>query len=176
MRRAGIIAVGAGLAWPATLGAAGLTVTKTSTIVADGMGTLSPKALPGALVDYQLLVASPPGNLLATVANVTVTDVLPATVKLRVADLVAGNGPIEFVDGNLLGLGLLGSGLGYSYAGLGSAADGVDFSDNGGVTWTYVPVPDAGGFDPRVRAIRVRLAGSQVAGSGFRLRLRVAIR
>lgn len=176
MRRAAVIALaGAALAWPAALAAAGLTITKTSTVVADGMGTLSLRALPGALIDYQLLVGNPAGNLLATVGNVTVVDVLPATVKLRVVDLVGG-GPIEFVDGNQLGLGLVGSGLAYSYAALGSAADGVDFSSDGGVSWTYVPVPDADGFDPRVRAVRVRLTGVQVASSGFRLRFRVAIR
>ena len=152
MRRR-IALVGAALAWPAATAAAPLTVAKTGVVVADGVSALNPRALPGALVDYHLLVANPLGNTLATVAGVTVIDVLPATVKLRVVDLVAGGaGPVEFTDGNLLGLGLLGSGLGYSYAALGSAADGIDFSDNGGATWTYVPGARCG----RVRPARAR--------------------
>ena len=177
MRRRVAAAALAGLllAWPATLGAASLVVTKTATVVADGVNAANPKALPGALVDYALTVTNPAGNALATVAGVTVVDPLPAAVKLRVIGLDGNAGPIEFADGNLLGLGLLGSGLALSFVSLASTADGVDFSTDG-IDWTYVPVPDAAGFDARVRAIRVRLAGSQTAASGFRLRYRVAVR
>ena len=53
--------------------------------------------------------------------------------------------------------------------------DGVDFSTDG-IDWTYVPVADATGCDANVRAIRVRLTGTQAAASGFRLRYRVIVR
>lgn len=156
--------------------AAPLTLAKTAAVVADGVNTINPKAIPSARVDYAITVANPLANVAATVGAVTVTDALPAGVKLRVADLgAAGSGPVEFVDGNLLGLGLLGSGLTFGFVSLASVADSVDFSADG-VTWGYVPVPDASGCDPLVRAIRVRLTGNQVAGSGFRLRFRVAVK
>ena len=160
---------------PGAVQAAGLTVTKTSTVVADGVSAIMPRALPGALVDCSTTVVNPIGNLLSTVAGVTVVEPLSPSVKLRVVDLSGGGGPVEFVDGALLGLGLAGSGLGFSFASLGSGGDGVDFSADG-VTWTYVPVPDAQGFDARVRAVRVRLSGAQAAGGGFRLRYRVAVK
>lgn len=174
MRRSWLIAAFV-LTVPAPLAAAGLTVTKTTSVASDGISIL-PKALPGALVDEAVLVVSPLGNGLAAIAGVAVTDTIPITVKLCLADLGgAGSGPVEFADGNLLGLGLLGSGLSYRYASLASTTDAVDFSADG-VTWSYVPVADAAGCDVNVRAIRVRLTGTQTAGSGFRLRYRVAIR
>ena len=158
------------LAAPAA--AAPLTLVKASSVVADGV---NPKAIPGALVDYTVVVTNPAANSLSAVGGVTVTDTLPVNVKLRVADLGAsGSGPVEFADGNLLGLGLLNSGLSYGFVSLASASDSIDFSTDG-VTWSYVPVVDASGCDARVRAIRIRLAGNQVAGSGFRLRFRVAV-
>ena len=165
------------IALPAPLAAAAtLTVTKSTSVVADGVNTANPKALPGASVDEAILVVSPATNGIATIAGVMVADTIPAGVKLRVADLgAAGSGPIEFADGNLLGLGLVGSGLGYSYISLASMTDRLDFSSDG-VTWTYVPVADASGCDANVRAIRVRLAGAQTVASGFRLRYRVLIR
>ena len=168
--------------WPIALAmiagpaaAAPLTLVKASSVVADGVNLANPKAIPGALVDYTVVVTNPAANSLSTVGGVTVTDALPVNVKLRVADLGAsGGGPVEFADGNLLGLGLLGSGLSFGFASLASTTDSVEFSTDG-VDWGYVPVADASGCDARVRAIRMRLAGNQVAGSSFRLRFRVAI-
>ncbi len=161
---------------PAPLAAAALTVTKTTAIAADGVSTANPKALPGATLDEAITVVSPLANGLAAIAGVSVVDTIPAAVKLRVVDLGAGgSGPIEFADGNLLGLGLVGSGLAFRFTSLASASDGVDFSADG-VTWTYVPVADAAGCDANVRAVRVRLSGSQAPGSGFRLRYRVMVK
>jgi hypothetical protein len=109
------------------------------------------------------------------VRAVQISDAIPANVKLRVADLVAATrGPVEFVDGNLLNLGLLGSGLTFRFGGLGDTTDSVEFWD--GQSWTYTPVPDADGCDVKVRAVRVVLPGTQSAGSAFRLRFRVLVR
>lgn len=164
------------LAFPAPLAAADLTVTKSVSVVADRVNTLNPKALPGATVEEAVLVTSPLGNGLAAIAAVSVVDTIPVAVKLRVTDLGAGgSGPVAFADGDLLGLGLLGSGLSFRFVSLASTADSVDFSSDG-VTWTYVPSADADGCDGNVRAIRVRLSGSQTVGSGFRLRYRVVVR
>ncbi|WP_174291629.1 hypothetical protein [Sphingomonas bacterium] len=163
-----------GLALPTPLAAASLTVTKTVSVIADGVSTANPKALPRATLDEAIQVASPLTNGIASIGGVSVVDTVSATVKLRVVDLgAAGSGPVEFADGGLLGL--LASGLSYQYTSLASTSDSVDFSSDG-VTWSYVPVADADGCDPNVKAIRVRLTGSQVVGSGFRLRYRIMVR
>lgn len=156
--------------------AAALIVTKTSVVVADQVNTLNPKAIPNATIDYAIRVDNPNGILSGqAIGAVYIQDAIPTTVVLRVADYgAAGSGPVEFMDGNLLGLGLLGSGLGYSFSGLASAGDGLEFFN--GTTWSYTPVPDAQGYDANVRAIRVRLTGTQSASSAFRLRFRVRLR
>lgn len=171
MRAGAVVLALAALACPATLGAAALTVTKTATAVSDGVSTLNPRMLPGALVDYAITVDNP-NIITTTVGTVVITDTLPDNVALRVDGYGTGTSPIEFNDGSLLGTGLLGSGLSLTYRGPGNATDGVEFFD--GTTWDYTPT-SSGGFDPRVRAVRVTLAGNQVAGTRFRLRFRVKL-
>lgn len=159
---------------PQTADADPLSVTKTALVVADQISTVAPKALPGATVDYRVLFTNPLGNALTPVRNISVEDVLPTRVVLRVADLAAaGKGPVEFVDGSLLGLGLLGSGLTCSFTAFASATDCIDFSD--GTSWTYVPTPDANGYDARVRAIRVRPVSTFATNGSFQIRYRVKI-
>jgi hypothetical protein len=156
---------------PAAAGAAALAITKTATVISDGVNLLNPKMLPGAVVDYALTVDNP-NSVINPVGAVVITDELPTGVVLRVDGYGAGTSPIEFADGNLLGTGLLGSGLSLTYRGLGDTTDGVQFYD--GTTWNYTPV-STGGYDARVRAIRVTLSGTQVSGSRFRLRFRVKL-
>lgn len=151
-----------------------LTVTKTATVISDPLGyTLVPRSLPGAIVDYKVLYQNPSGNFLKPVRNLVTEDVLPANVVLNVGDLAgAGKGPVEFVDGGLLGLGA--SGLGYSFASLASSTDGLEFYN--GTTWAYTPQPDAAGYDPAVRAIRVTTTATFATNTSFQLRYRVKIR
>jgi len=52
-----------------------LLVTKSSSVISDGINTSNPKAIPGAVVRYCILITNP-GTLAA--ANVTATDLLPA--------------------------------------------------------------------------------------------------
>jgi hypothetical protein len=157
----------------AAAGAADLTITKASTLVSDDLGLLNPRALPGAVVDYAITVRNP-NPITSPVAGEVIADTLPPNVSLRVADYgLPGSGPVEFADGNLLGLGLFGTGLSLRWTALASTADGIEFSD--GSRWDYVPVPDAAGYDPRVRAIRVTLTGSHATGTTFRLRFRTRI-
>lgn len=154
--------------------AASLAVTKTTTIVADQVNALNPKALPGATVDYALTVTNPVTNALTPVGQVVITDVIASDVKLSVADLTgAGSGPVEFVDGGLLGLGLTSSNLTYNYGGLTSTTDKLEFYD--GASWSYQPT-GVGGYDANVRAIRVTLTGTQATGGSFRLRYRVQVK
>lgn len=64
-----------------------LTVSKVSTVVSDPVnGTASPRAIPGSLVRYCIVVANPSGNPTAT--SVTLTDVLSAQ-------------PVNFQNGSL---------------------------------------------------------------------------
>ena len=167
-RLVALLAVGVPVALHA---ASALTITKSSVVVADSVNALNPKALPGATVDYALLVDNPNGLLSGSpFRSVVISDVLSANTVLRTDDYdTAGMGPIEFADGNLLGL--TGSGLALSYKGLADDTDGVEFSN--GITWSYHP---GAGFDPNVRAIRVTLTGTQAVLSTFRLRFRVKVK
>ena len=51
------------------------------------------------------------------------------------------------------------SGLKFTFGSLADQTDDVDFSADGGGTWTYMPVPDADGFDPAVTNVRVAPQG-----------------
>ena len=152
-----------------------LTVTKTVTAVADPLGNLFPRSIPGSTADYRTRATNPSANALVPVRNVRLEEPLAANLILYVGDLAgAGKGPVEFADGSLLGLGLAGSGLTYNYVALTAEGDALEFSD--GSSWGYQPVPDAAGYDARVRAIRVTLGGTFASGTTFQLRYRVKIR
>lgn len=154
--------------------AASLAIQKSIAVVTDLLGTLRPRIFTGSTIDYALIVTNPLANLLTPVRRVEIVDMIDPTLKLRVLDYPGSSGPVEFVDGGLLGLGLLGGGVTYSYTAIGSTTDGLEFFD--GTNWTYVPVADADGYDVRVRGIRVKVAGTQTAGGSFRLRYRVQVR
>jgi uncharacterized repeat protein (TIGR01451 family) len=56
-----------------------LTITKTSTLISDPVdGTTFPKAIPGAVLEYCIIVSNAAGA--ATATNLAVSDPLPATV------------------------------------------------------------------------------------------------
>ncbi len=76
---------------------------------------------------------------------VAIVDPVPANTRLFVGNLGApGSGPMAFVNGTPS------SALTWTFTALNSVTDDVDFSNDGGVTWTYVPVPDANGYDAAV--------------------------
>lgn len=152
--------------------AANLTIVKSTTIVGDQVNTLNPKALPGATIDYGLLVTNPIGNIGVPVAQVVITEPIPADVKLLVDNINGtSGGPVEFSDGGLLGL--LPSGLTYTYTALTSTTDKLEFFD--GSNWNYQPT-STGGYDANVRAIRVTLTGTHATAGSFRLRYRVQVK
>jgi hypothetical protein len=141
-----------------------IAVTKTATVVSDPVGDAAPKSLPGALVDYKILATNPVTNLTLPVKNVVLTDTVATTVKMYVLNLVS-TGPVEFLDGSVLGLGLGGSGL---------SVTKLEYYN--GTVWTYVPVADSNGCDVNIRAIRVTLATTFNTSGSFQLRYRVMIR
>ncbi|NOT17561.1 MAG: right-handed parallel beta-helix repeat-containing protein [Sulfuriferula sp.] len=135
-----------------------LTHQKTVALLNDPInGTTNPKNIPGAEVLYSLKVSnSGPGTATALVT----TDPIPLNTQLFVGDLgVAGSGPIAFIDGTPV------SGLSWTYTNLASTTDNVDFSNDGGTTWTYTPVPVAG-YDAAVTNIRLKPAGTLNANTG----------
>ena len=73
-----------------------------------------------------------------------------------------------------------GSALTWTYTALNSTTDDLDFSNDGGVTWTYVPTADAEGCDANVTDIRMRpkgtMPGQGVGSPTFDLQFRVVVK
>lgn len=145
-----------------------VTFDKTGTPFSDPVnGTVNPKHIPGGVVEYVLRVTTPTSYSL-TGNSVAITDVTPPGLDLVVTDLVGpGTGPAALTAGS--------SGLTYSYSGLASATDNIDFSNNNGLTWTYTPTPNANGVDSAVTNVRLRPQGTMAANTtaSFRIRYRV---
>lgn len=142
-----------------------LTVTKVSAPFSDPVnGTTNPKLIPGALADYTITVSSP-SSYTVSANSIVVIDELPGSVGLFV-NSIGGTpaSPIAFTPGM--------STLTFSYSGLSSMTDDIDFSNNGGASWTYVPVPDASGVDSAITHFRILPNGSMPPGSSFNLRAR----
>lgn len=150
---------------------AALVIGKTSAVVSDPLNDLLPLRIPGAVVDYTVTISNPAANGTTAVTSVVFSDAIPAKTTMRVSDLAGtAKGPVDFVDGLLPS-----SALSYTYTSLSSTTDRLDFSNDGGTTWTYVPTPDANGYDPGVTNVRVRMVGNQAAASSFTLRFRVKV-
>jgi hypothetical protein len=146
-----------------------LTLTKASAPYSDPQnGTTNPKHTPGGVAEYTIVATSPASY---TVSNNTIVigDATPANTDLVVTDIGgAGSGPAGFAAGT--------STLTYSFTSLASATDNIDFSNNGGTSWTYTPVADGNGVDANVTNVRVRPQGAMAASSSATLRLRYRIR
>ena len=87
----------------------------------------------------------------------------------------AGSGPVAFANG------ATSSGLTYTFTSLASATDDIEFSNDGGTTWTYTPVAAANGCDTAVTNLRVNPKGTYVADTGtpdpsFTLRFRICLK
>jgi uncharacterized repeat protein (TIGR01451 family) len=120
-------------------------------------GTTEPKGIPGATIAYSVSVTNRGGEVVDP-NTVVITDPIPTEAALWVGDVgLPGSGPIDFADGSPS------SGLSYTFVSLGSATDAVDFSSDGGSSWSYAPSP--GGSDPNVTHVRVRPRGSFAAAT-----------
>jgi uncharacterized repeat protein (TIGR01451 family) len=143
-----------------------ITMVKTSTVLSDPVNnTTNPKRIPNAVVRYDItLTNSGPGTVDS--GTLVLTDPVPTNSAMYVST-VSGN-PVVFINGATA------SGLTYNYA------THVTYSSTGaGGPWTYTPVPDADGFDPAVRAVRIAPTGvMNAAGAGnpsFTIQFRVRI-
>jgi uncharacterized repeat protein (TIGR01451 family) len=134
----------------------------------------SQKRIPGAIVEYTILLSNSGGA--SDPNSVQISDPIPTNTALRVVDLGgAGSGPVAFANG------ATSSGLTYTFTSLASATDDLEFSNNGGTTWTYTPVAAANGCDNAVTNLRVNPKGTYVADSGtpdpsFTLRFRICLK
>lgn len=137
-----------------------ISMQKTSSVLSDGINTINPKRIPGAIVEYDVIATN--SGIGSTDNNtVIISDVIPANTSLYVNDISgAGTGPIRFVDGAPP------SGLSYNFTSLGSNTDNISFSNNGGASYLYTPSPDANGVDPNVTNIQVSPQGQFMAPSG----------
>lgn len=145
-----------------------LSIAKSSTPYSDPQnGTTNPKLIPGGFADYAITVTAPPGTQ-PTSNSVIVTDAIPANLGLFVGNYPPGPGPLRFTAGA--------SALTYSFAGLGNTGDDLSFSNDGGTSWTYVPVADANGVDTNVTHIRVNPKGAMAPGSSFTINLRAMVK
>lgn len=138
-----------------------LTIVKVSAVYSDPLNdTTNPKLIPGSYVYYTVTVANP-GGVPVTSGSILVTDATPADLSLYVANLPSATGPILFGAGS--------SGATYTFSGLASTTDDLEFSNNGGTTWTYVPTANGAGVDPAVTHMRIRPKGNMAAASSFTL-------
>lgn len=147
-----------------------LSVTKVSSLVSDPVtGTADPFHLPGAVMDY-LIVVGNPNPAAIDPDTIFVTDIVPPETKFCLADLDgAGSGPVKFNDGATT------STLSYGFATLEDDNDNLDFSDDGGVTWDHDPIPDGDNCDPSITHFRINPQGSFAANASFSIEARFII-
>jgi parallel beta-helix repeat protein len=152
-----------------------LTYLKSVAVFSDPLNNMTnPKSIPGAMQVYTLRVTNQ-GTGSVDSNTVALVDAIPANTALFVQDLgVPGSGPVAFTDGTPA------SALTYTFAGLGNAADDLEFSNNGGTSWAYTPVANANGCDPAVTHMRVKPKGTMAGATGagnpfFELRFRVRV-
>lgn len=145
-----------------------LVVAKVSRVLSDPVnGTTNPKRIPGSIVEYSITVTNTgPGAVDAS--TLAITDPVPANTQLYVS--TASGNPVEFLNGTPA------SGLTFNYA----SNVGYSSQAGGGTPYTYVPVPDAAGFDAAARGLRIAPTGAMSAAGAagnpsFTIRFRVRI-
>jgi uncharacterized repeat protein (TIGR01451 family) len=141
-----------------------LTMVKASQASTDPYNSATnPKLIPGARAAYTVTIANP-NAFAATADSIVVLDGTPTNLSMFVSHISGSSGgPIRFQDG------ATSSALTYTFTSLASTTDDVDFSSDGGTTWTYVPTPNAQGADSAVNRIRIRPKGAMAANSSFSL-------
>lgn len=148
------------------------TVDKTSTVISDPINnTTNPKRVPGAVVEYGIVLSNT-GRGSPDTNKVIITDVVPTNTIMCVSTTCTGGlNPVRFTNGTPT------SSLTFTYA------THVTYSNQvgGGAPFTYTPVPDVNGYDANVTGFRVAPAGMMALSSGtpphpsFTLNFRVKV-
>ena len=129
----------------------------------------NPKSIPGAVQRYTVRVTNQ-GTGAVDNNSVLIVDKIPTNTKMFVGNLGApGSGPVAFVNGTPS------SALTWTFTALNNLTDDLDFSNDGGATWTYVPVADAPGYDAAVTDIRMRPKGTDAGAGRRQSELRAAV-
>jgi len=150
-----------------------IAIALSSNIVGDQTGRgVSPAVTAGTIVDFSVAVTGPRERG-TPATSLAISNKVPDNLSLYVGDLErSGNGPAAFSDHD--------SGLEFSFAGLSSPDDSIEFSGDGGKSFDYVPVADSEGFDANVTHIRFRPQGALQATTGqnerFSLRYRMKVK
>jgi uncharacterized repeat protein (TIGR01451 family) len=148
----------------------GLTITKSSVAYSDPVNGLAlPKLIPGAVAEYTLSVTNP-GGYTVSADTIQLVDATPTGLEFAVGSF--GPGPAAFTQGTPS------SALTYTYAGLASTTDDLEFSYDGAVTWLSSPgaTAIASGFDPLITHVRLRPKGTMAANSSFSFKIRYRIK
>lgn len=149
------------------------TVVKSSSVISDPFNnTTNPKRVPGAVVEYSILLSNT-GRGSPDSGKVIVTDVVPTNTIMCVSTTCTGgvNPAVRFTNGTPS------SALTFTYS------SHVTYSNQvgGGAPYTYTPVPDVNGYDANVTGFRVAPAGMMALSSGssphpsFTLNFRVKV-
>lgn len=147
-----------------------LTVSKVSSVNRDPVnGVNNPYAIPGSTIEYSILVMNP-NEAAIDRDSVIVTDNIPLNAKMCLVDFNGNPGPLAFEDG------ATNSGLVYSYSSLSSALDDLEFSNDDGASWTYIPAPDNDGCDAAITDFRVQPTGAFAASSSFTIKVRFLVK
>jgi uncharacterized repeat protein (TIGR01451 family) len=141
-----------------TVNAPSISAVKSSVALSDPFNsTTNPKRIPGGFVTYSVVVTNS-GDGAVDSDTVIVLDTIPANTDLYVGDVGGvGSGPVAFTQGSPT------SALTYSFTSLASTTDDVSFSNDGGATFTYTPVPNGSGVDAAVTHIRINPKGAMAA-------------
>lgn len=124
-----------------------LTVSKSLAILSDPVnGTTAPFAIPESTVGYNIQVINS-GSISPDTDTLIIEDDIPPDLSVCVTSTCLAGGPVIFDDSA-------------SPISTGITLGAVEYSNDGGATFAYVPVPDTFGFDPLVDAIRVSMTGT----------------
>ncbi|HUP92342.1 MAG TPA: hypothetical protein VM074_08855 [Solimonas sp.] len=138
-------------------------VIKSSSAFSDPLnGAANPKRIPGGFVTYSITVTNASGGTIDS-GTVVLKDPVPANLDLYVGDIAgAGSGPVLQTNGSPA------CGLTYSFSSLASTLDDLAFSNDGGATFNYTPVPSGTGVDAGVTHVLINpkgvFAGRSAAG------------
>jgi len=131
--------------------------------------SINAKSIPGSALSYQILVTNT-GDGAANTDTVYLHEHLSPGTELFVGDGTAS--PVLFTDS--------GSGLAYTFANLGSAADDLAFTSDSGAApaYTYTPTGDVDGYDSAVTGFQVNPKGifQPAPGSSFIINYSVRVR
>lgn len=133
-------------------------------------GTLNPKAIPGSKRRMVMTLSNP--DLVATELDAT-TLVVPTATRMAIAldgDGTGSGAVVQVTEGSPP------SGATIAYASPASTTDQIDFSSDGGATWTYVPLPGNATSQAAVTSVRIKPKSSMAAGSSISVSVPYSVR